>query len=183
MKFTFLFLHILFFQASLSASKSEILTFRHLSGNFNFSGSEMTWESIPKELLRFHDQDVQIHGFLYPAQEGCWILAAEPALKTCCIGNVNKVAQQIFVSGDFPRSSSSRAVILQGRFVVNPIKDSQGHWKQLYQLENAILIEPKKSQWTATSLALGGLCIAVATTILLVRWRIAINLTRRQSID
>ncbi len=83
---------------------------------------------------------VSVRGFLYQSDEGKWILASTPNLKTCCVGKGTKALSQIQVEGDLETPSAGRAVNLQGTFKVNPKYDQQGHLLGLYELKNTIAL-------------------------------------------
>lgn len=90
------------------------LTFEELDRGYSF------WQSsghLPQELLSMQNQLVQIRGFLYKTElnnRGAWILAAEPNLRSCCVGSSGKRGLQLVVTGDLPREGSITAVSLKG---------------------------------------------------------------------
>lgn len=92
-------------------------------------------------LSSLDQQQVKIRGFLYSVQEGKWVLAAEPNLKSCCIGSSNKIAQQLIVSGEFPKVSGYSATYVQGEFHFNSKADTSGKFIELFTLTNSFLIE------------------------------------------
>lgn len=88
-------------------------------------------------------QEVIVRGFLYQNARGDWILAAEPNLKTCCVGSPEKMESQIFVAGDVSQQvgqpKAGRVYTLQGTFEIEHLKDSSGNLLKLYHLKNAKL--------------------------------------------
>lgn len=85
-----------------------------------------------------HNQQVIVRGFLYQNSENKWILAHQPNLKSCCIGKEALMSQQIFVEGSM--SPTLQAVTLQGRFQVNPTFNQNGNFKEMYFLDQAIVV-------------------------------------------
>ncbi len=77
-----------------------------------------SWEStkeIPASLHDYNNQKISIKGFLYKNNNENWILAAEPNLKSCCVGSQLKQNSQIIIYGDLPTIPSSRATLIQGK--------------------------------------------------------------------
>lgn len=94
-------------------------------------------------------RQVEIKGFLYKLEEETFILAAEPNLKSCCIGNSNKQHKQLIVYGDLllKHLDSFSPITLRG-VLVNNKQDSP------LQLIKAVVVEEEKSgdferTWTA----------------------------------
>jgi len=82
-----------------------------------------------------HADEVQIRGFLYVSKNDALVLAAEPNLRSCCVGKREMKNKQLIVSGDIKKDViDGSAVLLQGRFVA----DRDG-----YRLENASVVEEK----------------------------------------
>lgn len=58
---------------------------------------------------------IEIRGFLYKTADSNLILAAEPDLKSCCIGSTSKRHKQLLVSGNVqPEMSEKSPITLQG---------------------------------------------------------------------
>lgn len=114
-----------------------------------------------QDCSQWHQQQVEIKGFLY-AHMGTkhWILSSEPNLKTCCIASTKKVAEQIFIFGDFENIPNGRAVAIQGTFLIDPRKNTQGELVQLYRLQDATLVSSQNSPWPIWTLMFTGLCLA-----------------------
>jgi|GEM_PF-5862865 len=55
---------------------------------------------------------VTCRGFLYQTEEGAWVIAREPQLKTCCLSQ----HQVIEVIGPFTTPSPYQAITLQGHY-------------------------------------------------------------------
>lgn len=79
---------------------------------------------------------VHIRGFLYRTEKGEWVLAAEPNLKSCCIGKKS----QVQVIGDFPNSFKT-AVTLEGDLIANQGSEIP------YRLENAFVLIDRTNRW------------------------------------
>jgi hypothetical protein len=91
--------------------------------------------SMLEEPHAFNDQTIEIRGFIYQSEEGKWILAAEPSLKSCCVGVERLLTKQIFLKGTIEKLPSHEALTLQGKFWIQPIVDEQGVLKELYHLQ------------------------------------------------
>lgn len=100
-------------------------------------------------------QTIQVHGFLYQ-QEGRWILASEPNLKSCCIGTQSKANEQLVVIGD-ELPSTQNVVFLEGSILKA---------KDAYILQNARVIEKSHNYYP-----FAGLGILVAAVFLVVRMK------------
>jgi len=112
-------------------------------------------------------QHVEIRGFIYQTDEGCWILSSEPNLRTCCVGSQKKVTQQIVINGELGNPSSSSALTVHGKFIKDPIWDEAGDLKQLYRLEEASIAPKKEWPWAAILM----LCPTLIFTVLFLRRR------------
>lgn len=98
----------------------------------------------------YHHREVKIRGFLYYTQEKGWILAPEPNLKSCCLGNLEKINQQIFVSEMPTLKQSNQAVVVEGTYQRKLV---EGRW--IHQLANARILEETKSYWSLGVFVLG----------------------------
>ncbi len=98
-----MFLLLLFFIVSFSEGFSEMVR-------------PITFDELPS-LTSF--EIIEIRGFLYQTPKGEWILAAEPNLKSCCLGSHEKKARQIILIGQFDRTAINRVITVQGRLVAN----------------------------------------------------------------
>ena len=93
---------------------------------------------------------IQIRGFLYKTDRSEMILAAEPNLKSCCIGSTVKKHKQLLVFGDVGSSLNQKtAVTLKGTF------NSDGNSSFPYRIEFASVVEERKQ--SAILLAMGGI--------------------------
>lgn len=84
---------------------------------------------------------IEIKGFLYRSSEGMTILAAEPNLKSCCIGSKNKAHQQIVVAGNLSLPALQHVVTLHGELHRSFQRREKGAEAVLYTLKNAAIIE------------------------------------------
>ncbi len=109
--------------------------------------------TLQNALIGFHQKEVIIRGFLYQGSDGGWILAAEPNLRTCCVGASAKVMQQIFLNDKFIGESQQRAVTLQGKFFVEPIW-TEGSLKRLYQMDQAVILPYPRYSWPLLVIAI-----------------------------
>ena len=108
-----------------------------------------------------HDQ-VTIRGFLYRSQDGKWILAQEPALKSCCIGSKKNVMEQVYINGFEPEITSKNVSEVQGKLIVDPQYDQDGILIQYYTLENGKILESD----SISPLLMGGFLMAAVFVIL-----------------
>lgn len=107
--------------------------------------NELSSEKPPEILQVYQHQDVSIRGFVYRAKNGKVVLAAEPDLKTCCVANQGTIIRQVILQGDglddLAFSNDGRVKEIQGRFEIEPLKDGNGDWEQIFVLHDAIIIE------------------------------------------
>jgi hypothetical protein len=132
------------------------LTFDDLSKGYEEWNATGAFTSA---LGSFDQQQVNIRGFLYPAQNEKWILASEPDLKSCCVGSETKIMKQIYVVGNIPKETSNFVVALQGQFHINPEKNAEGKVVSLYQLTQALIAPEKASEWPFMTLVILGCCV------------------------
>lgn len=123
-----------------AAVESTSLTFDQLWEAYS------SWQAsgkLPEGVLSLQGQLVQIRGFLYVttvgAREG-WILAAEPNLKSCCMGSSTKRGLQLAVNGDLPDQAPATVVALQGRLQL-----SSGTEGPFYALSDASMLPESSS--------------------------------------
>ncbi len=151
--------------AILSLCYSQGFCSEVINLSFQQFDSTTTSENIPLALKQAHQHHVSIRGFLYQGSNGQWILAAEPNLKTCCIGSKDKISKQIAVTGNGLKPSSG-AVLIQGEFLVAPLMDATGSLMQLYVLKNAQRLQPK-TQWSLFNMVLAGIALCIAWGVVL----------------
>lgn len=97
--------------------------------------------------MAHNGREVQIRGFLYQKEDGSWILAAEPNLRTCCVGAPGKAKGQIALADDFSATPTKRVVTLQGSLIISP--------GPLYRFDRGAQIVPDTStSWWLPLLAL-----------------------------
>lgn len=146
---TILLLSFFCISAFLEANSTSLLTFQRLTEFPASAIYDLSSENIPQELKEFHHQQIRIRGFLYTTKEGRTILAAEPNLRTCCVGSANAISRQIFIQGNsLPSKEFGEAVLLEGKFVIDPLQDKHGNWLHLFILEDAsLIVEEKRSQF------------------------------------
>ena len=127
------FLFCIFFcQACLAYESPTMLNFYQL---LNLS------EEQAFELAHVDQQQVRIRGFLYKADDGRLILAAEPNLKSCCVASTTTINRQIIVSTDADLSPKQNvAVLMEGKFIVE-----KGRESSRYRLENAVVVVEDRS--------------------------------------
>jgi len=103
------------------------------------------FDLTPTSALQYDEQHVHVRGFWYPINETEGVLTMHSDLKTCCVGAVAKVNQQIFVTGDVKNFSTGQPITIQGLFKFHPRYDEHGELTQLYVLQHAQLIKSTSS--------------------------------------
>lgn len=169
-----------FFAVGLLHSEFLNLSFQELHQPVD--ATRETIASLQTELSAFHQQNVKIRGFLYQGDGKQWILAAEPNLKTCCIGVPGKIGKQIVLAKPVLPEAPMHAVTVQGVFAIDPIWRADDSMQQLYRLDDPVLLNEPKPIWTWLAL----LTIAIVSCILLFLWiqfRAHSQLSRNLSID
>lgn len=76
--------------------------------------AELPLITFQDDFAKYEGQQISIRGFLYQTADDRWILAAEPNLKSCCIGTEHKSRPQIQILGDFTKEHLDRVLTLQG---------------------------------------------------------------------
>lgn len=121
---------------SATSEATEEISFRLLEGWPNSAGQ------VSQKVGKFSHQKVRIRGFIFKSDSGEWILAAEPNLKSCCVGSRERANQQIVILGEVGEIGMSGQVIdVEGTLVIDPIKDSDGRWRRIYTLNEAVVIQ------------------------------------------
>lgn len=117
-----------------------IFQFSYLGAENPISLSFSELQTIKIENNRY----VSLRGFLYKNEQGEWILASQPNLKSCCLGTSHKAKEQIAVSFESLPSlpSKGQAITLEGFLVYAAPSDPHGQEKALYRLEKAQLKLP-----------------------------------------
>lgn len=130
--FTFFLTSLISLLSTLEANSPQPLTFLNL-GDADFQSLQ--------------GKRVEIRGFLYKNGRDEWILAAEPNLKTCCMGSKEKRDRQLLIIDqidDLPTPLPLTAITLQGDLIIGANSDlSPSDAKPLipiYHLKNSIFI-------------------------------------------
>lgn len=145
------------------------LSFKDLQISIENIKPDLDLQSSFDSLAALHNQEVKIRGFLYETPEGKWILAAQPNLKTCCLGSQQKLSQQIFIEKSLGSKMDNKVPVnIQGRFLINPIWDNQNKLTQLYQIKEAVIL-PEKSNRLGVYITMAFMIAACLGAILLLR--------------
>lgn len=125
-----------------------------LIANFQLLYSEEQKQTTPltffnlKDAANLDGQLITIRGFLYESSESQMILAAEPNLKTCCVGSTSQQQRQLLVTGDINLVNS--AITLKGNLVVSLGDDFP------FRLENAVIMpQNDQSYWILGGIVVG----------------------------
>lgn len=145
---------------AISAEEAHPLSFQQLLRPKGVLRGDIS--HLESELSAYHQKEVTIRGFLYQGEEGNWVIASEPSLRSCCVGAKGKMAQQIVLKDEVIGEKQQRAVTLQGRFYVDPIWNIDGSFKQLYRLDHAIILPELPYAWTNVVILLGIVCAICA---------------------
>lgn len=102
------------------------------------NASSLTFDDLISTTLAAppNNVEIEVRGFLYTAPDGRLILAAEPDLKTCCVGSSLKTQQQIILLGGENLPKTKRAITLKGTFFYTIQGDMP-----LYFMKNPVVIE------------------------------------------
>lgn len=102
----------------------------------------LTFEDVEHlDRTSWKPQTVQIRGFLYTSQQlNTMILAAQPDLKSCCVGTESKIEKQIIIKGIEP-FSTLQALTLEGVLTLNPSYNDVGKVTHLFVLEKSRLVD------------------------------------------
>lgn len=146
-------------RTNLNGESIKTLTFGHLANALDESAIHLLMQE-------YHGKEVVIRGFLYPSQDGNWVLSSEPNLKTCCVGSAVKAKSQILVETNVGELSKEKVVSLHGIFFVDSRVDDEGNTLQYLHLKNASLIDTPQGSFTAILLV----CLAVSVILLTKVW-------------
>ena len=114
----------------------------------------------------FLDQVIAVRGFLYRSENGKWVLADTPNLKSCCIGNTKNPSRQIYVEPIASLASSpGAATTLSGRLAITA---STGVSPVVALRQAELVSEPARIHATGLFL-FAGLFLAVAIFVLTAR--------------
>jgi hypothetical protein len=98
--------------------------------------------------------EVEIRGFLYETPAGEMILAANPHLKSCCVGSPGKISQQIFLRGKWESVPLKRAVTVKGQLIADPKYNEGRELVQLYVMEHPVIMQSSSFPvWSFVSIA------------------------------
>ena len=114
----------------------------------------LTFENLSNNVEDYLLQEVEIRGFLYQTPSNKVILAANPQLKSCCMGLPGKLAQQIVLRGDW-ESVPQQAATISGRLIAEPQYNERNELVQLYVLEHPVIIHQSSFPvWSAIGIAI-----------------------------
>lgn len=105
----------------------------------------------------YEDQEVKIRGFLYQMPEGQWLLAAQPNLRSCCVGSELKRDSQIFLEGNVALAETKSTILVKGTLYREPNEGQH----IIYKMRNTV-IEDENSSLPVGAMALCLLCVVVA---------------------
>lgn len=98
------------------------------------------------------NEEITIRGFLYESQDGSYVLAPQPNLRSCCVGSDAKAKEQIVVNGSF--EGRDKPVTIYGF-----LEQDHSH----YILQEPMLVHDEGYEWpflTFTVVAVCGILFA-----------------------
>ncbi|WP_068471294.1 hypothetical protein [Candidatus Protochlamydia phocaeensis] len=125
--------------AALSAQQPETVSFEQLLD--------------PAKRAAYQNQFIQIKGFPYQTSGGQWILAAQPNLRSCCIGTQATISNQLFLKMPLADLPTQHALFIRGLFKEDPVYDREGKLIQLYVLDQAEIVSHPSFPFTALSIS------------------------------
>ena len=126
-------------------------------------------DSLDEAKESLHAKEVKIRGFVYQTSDGRVILAGKPDLRTCCVGSVLNVWQQIALDVPAEDIPAGQAVTVEGWLHVNPIYDSQNNLKQVFSLYKTRYIKGNKLSYTMLWLVLAFITAALSLFLIIRR--------------
>lgn len=110
-------------------------------------------------------QEVQIRGFLYRADDGRWVLAEEPNLKSCCIGASHNAERQVVLNTDYVEAPLGFVVTVEGNLLRSRSYLADRKLASLYALENPQIIANKSHCLPCILILIVSVGIAYAYTV------------------
>lgn len=117
--------------------------------------NELSFEALADAA---YPREVTLRGFLYRTQAGDLVLAAEPNLKSCCVGAQHQVKRQIIVEGNMDDPKAGQVYVLQGILTVDPITSSY-LLRESYQIQSQVDIT-RYATYISLMVLIIGLCLA-----------------------
>lgn len=111
--------------------------------------------SDAKAIEQADGSSVRMRGFLYHKDDGTWILAAQPDVRSCCVGSKENAQRQVIVQGNILKDNYLSVVALEGTFKSHP---------NFYVLSDASFIDSSHTQKPiATFIVIGlvGVCLSL----------------------
>ena len=106
----------------------------------------------------FQNEQVKIRGFLYQKDDGAWILAAEPNLRSCCVGSAKKRESQVWVNLKHPPASPSLAAYdIEGTFRVQTVEGASRFCLDQAKISEGRAVPRGALALAGTGIALGGM--------------------------
>ena len=113
---------------------------------------KMTFPQLEEAPMLQKPIRIQIRGFLYETADHLLILADDPDLKSCCVGNASKRHRQVVVQGEVVTGKKYlHAITLEGDLTVDRGQDYP------YHLDNATVIPQENSAWSLVAIIAVGL--------------------------
>jgi hypothetical protein len=113
-------------------------------------------------LVNQNDEKSRIRGFLYHLDDGNYILAGRPNLRSCCLGKEAQADIQVLVTGLKRVELSTRALTLEGVLKIESQSDKDGGPATVYRLERAEIVPSQPISFYRRILILSLMLLAIS---------------------
>ncbi len=151
--------------ASSASPTPPAVTVHELAQIAQGSPSSTDEHDLQDPFAQWQDQRVTVHGFLYQSDDGGWVLAPQPNLKTCCVGSAQHARNQIRVKGEIRSVTPGLVVAVDGTFHAKPKYDTHGQLQALFELDDAIVLEEDPTRDSASLTLFIGLFLAASVFV------------------
>ena len=122
-------------------------------------------QELKARLSKWQDKRITLRGFPYQSNDGHWILAPQPNLKTCCVGSAHNAHSQVHIRGDIPPVNLGSVVALTGTLHANPEYDGNGHLQALFDLDDIVEVDEDTAKDSISLTLFIGLFLSISVFI------------------
>lgn len=115
--------------------------------------SLLSLDKLKTDSVALENQLVHVRGFLYRLDDGSWILACQPNLKSCCVSK-QPTNQRLHISGDLGLETPQQVVELEGK-----LRIAFAEQIPMYHLDEARLVKATESSPTPWGTIVGVLLV------------------------